>query len=624
MDVYGLRLRWLFPDAGWMSVFVLCAATISGAVLCGTAVGQVRWPAIMPEERAVSIRDPACLPRARIPAIGPPITIAMPPENLPKVYMSLDEAIRISLENSEVIRVLTGVQAVASGSTIYDVPISNTSIDEQKGRFDPAVEIRNNFNRLESPVAVFDPLDPTRAVIGGTRTDNYDLDLGLSKTTRSGASARLGVRSNPTRFQPGVYPLNPNTSSSIELSLTQPLLQGGGYATNLAPIVIARIDTERSYFRFKGNMQQMVGGVIDAYWSLVFARINRWARRQQVKQAEKAYEIADAKRRHKIIDIGEFAQTELAFANFKASLVLAEANVLSREASLRNILGLLPSHEFELVPISPPSTERLPVDWDDIVAMAEERRPDLIELKLVIEADQQRLLQANNRALPRVDAVALYRWNGLEGEMPVGSSISSGLGESTDWTLGVTFSVPLGLRESRAGLRRQELIIARDRANLDQGMHKVVHVLAGSVRNIDYLYAQYEALTKARKAARVNLDLQTGEHRAGRVIFLNVLQAITAWGDAVSGEAQALTLYNTELANLERETGTILETHGVTFVEERYGAIGPLGRSARHKCYPNSIRPGPNVERYPCTDKPSEESFNLTRPKPEQLPLPSL
>jgi len=582
----------------------------------------------MPEERSVHIRDPSSLRKARIPAVGSPLTVDTQGE-IPEQFLSLDNAIRIALDNTEVVRVLAGVRAVASGATIYDAPITSTTIDQQQGRFDPTIGAGNTWNRLESPVGIFDPGDPTRALITGTRTDNYNLDFDLSKTSITGGIFNFGVNTNPTRLQPGIFPLNPRDRSSLELSVTQPLLRGGGIATNRAPIVLARIDTERSYFRFKDSMQQLVRGVIDAYWTLVFARVDQWAREQQVEQAQFAYDLTEARFRHGLQDQGDVAQTELALANFRTSLVTARANVLLREAAIRNILGFPPASTERLVPTSAPQTDKLPVDWDGLVIMAEERRPDVIELKLILEADQQLLLQANNRALPQVDAVGLYRWNGLVGEMPIGDTISSRPGQFTDWTLGVTFSVPLGLREARAGLRRQQLNITRDRANLDQGLHSAVHAVSISVQNQASLYAQYEAFRLARIAARKNLDAQFAQYRADQVIFLNVLQAITSWGNAVSAEAQSLALYNTELANLERETGTILNTHGVTFVEERFGSIGPLGRLAKPQCYPKTRRPTSNAERYPVGNKPAEESFDLSKPfslkrepKPEMLPAP--
>jgi hypothetical protein len=228
------------------------------------------------------------------------------------------------------------------------------------------------------------------------------------------------------------------------------------------------------------------------------------------------------------------------------------------------------------------------------------------------------LLQARNQALPRLDGVSLYRWNGLEGTMPNGNDISSPLSRSTDWTLGVNFSVPLGLRQGRAQLRQQELLLARDRANLEQGLFNAVYAVALNVRNLDQFYEQYLAFRETRDAARENLELQMGRYRAGVNPYINVLQAIVDWGDSVSSEAQALTQYNTELARLQRETGTILETHGIRFFEERYGSIGPLGRLFPDACYPKAMRPTENDAVYPTSEKPSEDFFKLADPL-EQL-----
>jgi outer membrane protein TolC len=433
-----------------------------------------------------------------------------------------------------------------------------------------------------------------------------------------------------SRFQPGVFPLNPENRTSLDLSYTQPLLQGGGTAANLVPIVVARINTERSYFQYKDSVQEMVRGVVEGYWLLVFARTDLWAREQQVEQAQFALDQAEARARVSLISSAEVAQPRVALANFRASLVAARASVLQQEAALRNILGL-PLYDSErITPVSPPSSDRLEVDWNAVVNLAEEYRPDIIELKLVLEADQQLLLQARNQALPRLDAVSLYRWNGLEGTMPVGDFIESPLGRSTDWTLGVNFSVPLGLRQGRAQVRQQELLIARDRANLEQGVYNAVYALALSVRNLEQFYEQYLAFRETRIAARENLELQMGRYRAGVNQYINVLQAIVDWGNSVSSEAQALTQYNTELARLQRETGTILETHGIRFYEERYGSIGPLGRMCPDVCYPKALPPTENEAVYPTSEKPAEDFFDLEDPlqklrerrpiDPEELP----
>ena len=587
-------------------VYLLVVATGTGCI------GVTAWP--LPEQRSIDYRDPADLPQARIPEstpVPPTVTRPQPPDS-PEWQLSLDEAIRSALENSEVVRVLTGVSAASSGQTIYDPAIASTSIDREQARFDPNFDVSNTFNRVEVPGAVIDPTAAEGARIGGVRTDDYNMNLGLSKTTLAGGTANLGVNTNPTRMRPGIFPLNPQDRSSVETSYTQPLLNGAGIGVNVAPIVIARIDTERSFFRYKDSVQELVRGVIDGYWSIVFARTDVWAREQQVKQGEQAYDREFSRKKVGMGDQADVAQARLALANFRANLISSQGNLLAREAALRNIMGLPPTDQRRLVPTTPPTDERIEFDWKELIRLAEQRRPDLIELKLILEADQQQLLIARNQSLPSVDAVMLYRWNGLEGRTPVGSRLSTDPGQFSDWTLGVNFSVPLGLRQARAAVRERTLVISRDRANLDQGLHAAMHSLAINYRNVDQLHEQYLAFHVTREAARANLEQQIAVERYGQSIFLNVLQAITDWGNAVSSEAQSLTQYNTELANSELETGTILETHGIRFNEERWEFAGPIPRHP--VAYPTDIVPTANDDHYPDSDKPAEEWFDLTDP----------
>ena len=262
---------------------LICASLTVGvvAVACAGESGFFTFP----EQRRMQIRNPAQLPMARLPNIPPPATVSEPAVEATAEHLSLDEAIRVGLANSDVIRVLAGVTATSSGRTIYDPAIANTQIDEQRGRFDPQLQLDNNFRKTETPGAIFDPHDPSRVLFDGTRRNDYDMGLGVSKTTNSGGTAALSVNTNPRRWaESGTLPLNPSVPSSAELSLTQPILRGGGFAVNMAPIEIARIDTERSFFQMKGAVQRSVRDVIGAYWALVLPgpifghAKNRWSR----------------------------------------------------------------------------------------------------------------------------------------------------------------------------------------------------------------------------------------------------------------------------------------------------------------------------------------------------------
>lgn len=579
--------------------------------------GQEPWRFLLPEQRRIEIRDPSRLRQARIPETDPPPTVDFTPPGQRQQYLSLDDAIQIGLRNSEVVRVLTGVSAASTGQTIYDPAINNTQIDVQRGRFDPTLRSDNTFTHLETPgAAVFPPppAAPITSFIDGNRSDQFRSTTGLSKTNVLGGTGSVNYDINPFRTDALGLPLNSQTTTATDMRLTQPLLQGFGPAFNRAPIVLARIDTERSYFQLKDSVQRLVGSTIEGYWNIVFARTDVWAREQQVSQGEEALRRAEAGLRSGTSDIAAVAQARTALAGFRANLITSQANLLQQEAAFRNLLGLPPSDGLRFIPVTPPARGRVQPEWYGLLALAEQQRPDLIELKLVLDADFQRLTQARNNALPQLDADLLYRWNGLEGRTPDNRYIRSEDGAFTDWTAGVNFSVPLGLRAGRANVRQQELLIARDRANLNQGMHSATHDVAASLRNLAQFYEQYRAFREFREAARLNLDVQLAQFRNGRVIYLNVLQAITDWGNSVSQEAQSLTQYNIELANLERQTGTILETHGVRFFEERFRAIGPLTRIAPPRAYPRAMAPTPNQPMYQSGNQPSENSFNLRDP----------
>ena len=591
-------------------------------VTLGCVADRPYWQyVILPEQQHIDYRDGSQLPPAPIPANQPPRTVANPRPETQVWNLSLDEAIRIALENANVVRVLAGTTAVSTGQTIYDAAIINTTIDQQNARFDPRLNDRLTRSTTDFPFGVLNSFDPTRAFITATPIDEWRNEFGLAQTNLLGGEASVNLVNDSTRTRNllGPLALNPVDSSTLALNYTQPLLQGGGFAVNVAPILIARLNTEQSFFQYKNSVQEMVRGVIEAYWNLVQARVTVWARRIQLEQSEEQYKRELARKDVGLANIGDVSQAKVTFNQFKASLIAAEADVLNREAALRNILGLPPDDQRQIVPVSVPTNRRLPKNWDDVVRLAEMYRPDIVELKIILEADQVRMMQAQNLNQPRLDAFAQYRWNGISGEMPNGEQISSRAGQFADWTVGVNFSVPLGLRAERAAVRQQTLLIARDRVNLQQGLHAALHDLAATFRALDSSYEQYLALKETREAAYENLNKQIEEFRFRRVIFLNVLLAINDWGNAVTSEAQALLTYNVSLATLERQTGTILETHGLIFYEERFRAAGPLGACGPCREYPEAtpITGYPNT--YPPTPTPAENYFDLRRPDPREI-----
>src|SRR5262249_7048828 len=209
-------------------------------LLGGCVPGGGLWSLVVPEQRHLQIRDPSQLPGVPIPPVPPPATVSRPAPPVTPKELSLDEAIRIALANSKVVRVLTGTAVGPSGQTIYDPAVSNTAIDEARAAFDPTLAVQNTWKRIDRPQGVLDPTDPAGARIVGFRTQEYDFNLDLSKKTVTGGTFKLDVADTVSHFDPGVFPLNPQAQSAVTLSYTQPLLKGASVAANVAPIVIAR------------------------------------------------------------------------------------------------------------------------------------------------------------------------------------------------------------------------------------------------------------------------------------------------------------------------------------------------------------------------------------------------
>jgi hypothetical protein len=128
------------------------------------------WSFILPEQRRIEVRRPEQLPHAPLPSAAAPVTVVGLAEQRPERPLSLTEAINVGLGNMDVVRVLGGVVATGSGRTIYDVAINNTRIDQQRGVFDPTLNINNAWTRNETPTALFDPLERAySSQVGGGR-----------------------------------------------------------------------------------------------------------------------------------------------------------------------------------------------------------------------------------------------------------------------------------------------------------------------------------------------------------------------------------------------------------------------------------------------------------------------
>ena len=557
-------------------VIAVIAATL--ASFTQLAQAQNLASLVFPEQKTIAVRDPAELPATPIPMIPPPPTVAEWGTELEPRLMTLDEAIRLALANSTVVRVLAGVTAVSSGKTIYDTAAANTRIDQERAQFDPRVQVQNSFNRIDSPGA---------SSIRSIRSRQPSVDCARMIT---GWTSVLPSRPSPvatstwesTRFPVSSTNLaaHPETRSSLTMDYTQPLLQGGGDRGERRPDRAGPDRYGTVFLPIQGQRAESGAERDRGLLGLVSARTDLWIRDQQVKQLEQSYQRTEAQFRLGIISNSIFAQLKVSLASFTAARIAARGTVLQREAALRNVLGLPPSDLAEIIPTTPPLRERVEMAWEPLVMLAWDgaghhraeadprgRRAG------AIAGSQSGVAQPGRRStlsLERPRRGIAQRQSHRVPPGPVHRLVTGRQLLCADWAEGGARST------AAAGIE----IVARSRQSRTRYASDSAPTGAEPAQS-GKLFEQYEAFAEMRVAARANLEQQLAEYRVQRIIFLNVLLAITDWGNAVSNEAQSLLQYNSELANLELQTGTILETHGVRFFEERFGrsAPGPL-RSA--------------------------------------------
>ncbi len=619
-----------------------CALLVTVIVLPGTLVDAVLaqsrvGPVLLPEQRCIVTghaipgpRDPrAVRSEAPIPVRLPDAPEAARPQRL----LSLEEAIFIAVQNCEVVRVASGDGAISTGRTIYDPAIVNTLVDRARSRFDPALSVDNTFLHEDQP-GVVGTGTPPFARFTDNPIDSYQFTTGVTKPTLVGGFAGLHVNANPSRSPDPTWPLSPHAPSSLEFSYSQPLLRDAGRGPNLALITIRVYETEQSFYDFKGAVQQLVRSTIELYWALVAARIDVWTREQQIESAHWAVVLAEAQLKRGLGDAGELAQARVTLANLRAQRIAAQATVLDREQALRNLLGWPPTGPEELVPVTAPTVAPLGWQWDDVVTTAIENRPDLAGQRLALRIVEEELLLARNQTLPDVRVNTAYRFNDLAGRTADDTWIETPAGRHTSWRLGLDLQVPLGQRDSRAVLREKELGLARDRAHYRENLHQVTHALARIYRGMETSLLEYEAFEETRAAAETNVAVQQSRWRANFAIYLNVLQAIASWGDAVAAESRAVLRYNTEIAQLQEQMGVILEEHGIVLDNQYFLSLGPAGPLGRQRTYPRNILPrAEEAVTEPGLD-PSEHWFHLDGldiptlelpqrpPQPEPLPIP--
>lgn len=542
-----------------------------------------------PTQRQISVANLDTPPSDVAVNVTEPLAVNQPqdPEPWP---LTLEEVIRITLENSDVIRSIGGRVISGAAPTVYDVALQELGVEAALADFDAQVGSGITFDRDER---AFNNL-----FVGGgatslaSNTGNYNLQL--SKQAATGTQFFLrNITSYNRNNVPGNL-FNSAYNTALEGEFRQPLLRGRGIAFNRIAgpnsgvgtyngVVIARIRTDLALADFEAAVRDLLQDVERAYWQLYFAYRSLDARTAAYEAALGSWRTVQDQLEAGTADGASEALARATYyiseADMQNALSGGSANtgivgVYSSERDLRRLMGV-PANDGRLIrPDDEPSVAKRIFDWQESLDMAMDRRVELRRQRWVVRQREYELSASKNFLLAQIDLIGLYRWRGFGDELLGNRDVANGSafsdlwgGRLQGWQLGLQYSTAIGRRREHAAVRSAELSLARDRAVLRNQEMAVSTTLSGQFAEMDRAYAVAQANFNRTVAERTRLEAATAKYDAGEELLEFVLIAQQTKANAVSQYYQTVVDYNMAIANMHFARGTYLDYMGVRLFE---------------------------------------------------------
>jgi len=463
-----------------------------------------------------------------------------------RLLLSLDDAVMRALANSLDIRAVS-----------YNPSIAREDMIKAAAEFDYVV--------FGSYLYQNDDVQ-TASVFGGGQTEKRVYQAGLKQKTITGAEWQLAWTMTRAWDNSAFSTLRTTYEPTLVFEVTQPLLRDAWPEFNLSRFRIARVSHRQSVAAFRQAVEETITTVIAAYWELYRARRDLEIQQKLFDVTEETYKRVKAREELDATAV-QIKQTEAAMESRRALIIRADRAVKDAQDVLVRLLGdaqinLL--ENYEIVPVTEPAVIPVEIDRADRLMTALQFNPVLAQKRLDIEAADIGVRIAFNQTLPTVDLVASGRLQGLAGASNQ-SMENFNRGDYASYSFGVTAEYPLGNRQQEAELRLRRLIRLRAETELQNLLDQVAVQVKESIRQIHTAYQELQAQRAAVKAAKAQLQaLEDTEVIRGRLTpeFLQVkLAAQEAVATAERAELAAAVEYNKTLADLDRITGTILETH---------------------------------------------------------------
>jgi outer membrane protein len=444
----------------------------------------------------------------------------------------------------------------------------------------------------------------TSTFVSGTNTLIIKNDLAnfsYQQGFLTGTTVTLGFSNSSLTTSALRTDLNPSTTSSLSLNVTQHLLQGFGLAVNSRNIQIAKNNREVSDLAFKEQVINIVASIINIYWDLVSFNEDVRVKQQAVDLNQKL--LSDNKKQVEIGTLApiEIVRAEAELASAEQDLTISQTRVLQQETILKNALSrngvASPSiSEARIVPtdhIQVPQTEAVqPIQ--DMMADALQARPELAQRRIQLVNDKINLQGSKSQLLPSVDFVANLNNNALAGDVsnlpvPPGTlprtvtpyfigGYGTVLGQLfrrnfPDYNAGLQVTIPLRNRAAQADMILDQLTVRQREIGIQQLQNQIRVDVQNALIALQQSRATYQAANKTRVFREQTLDAEQKKYALGASTIFNVILVQRDLAMAQSAEVSALSTYSRARVQLDMATGQTLNNNNISIGEAFRGSV---------------------------------------------------
>ena len=484
--------------------------------------------------------------------------------------------------------------SLASGAGVGSGGGITGQIGAQIPQTDPIVNVSANFGHLTSPQSNL-VLYQSNSVV----EDYQSFNAGYSQQFMGGGAFSLNYGSTRATANTPTILLNPLTQGSLNLNISQNLLQGFGASVNNRYIRIARNNSRYSELQLKQQVTTTVSAVLNLYWDLVAFNEDARLKRLALDAARQLYEDNKKELAAGAIAAIEVTRAQAEIPARSEDVLIAETNLLQQEIVLKNALSrrgmedpaLEDAHIVTLDPIQVPEQEGL-APLKDLVKQALDERPDLEQNRINIQS-QLLVLSGDRSALkPSLQAFASFTNAALVGapnplnvgnpdNLPdpyyygaYGSLLAQIFRRNfPNYTAGFSLTVPLRNRAAQADFATDQLQMRQQELQLEKSVAQVSVDVRNALIGVEQAHSRYETALETLKLARETLEAEKKKYEFGKSTNALVIQAQRDVVAAESEQVQSMANYTHARIALDQAVGMTLERSDISMAEAASGQV---------------------------------------------------